>query len=87
MTKDTLAVDQLLSAALIDSLAAELIGTGVVQGDRLADRIEGVAEHHASVRQAMLKALARGLRGQQEPTLRLIRGGLAASDADAPIAD
>jgi hypothetical protein len=69
--------DQLVSSALIDSLAAELIATGVVQGRDLAERIERLAEGHEPVGRQILKAFARSLRGQTGPMLTIIDGGLS----------
>jgi hypothetical protein len=77
MSHDALSAERLVSAALIDSLAAELIGSGLVRSGRLADRIEAAAERHEPAGQSVLKAFARGLRERRPPDLSLIQGGLA----------
>lgn len=69
--------DQLVSCALIDSLAAELIATGVVRGRDLAERIERCAEGHEPPGRHILKAFARSLRGQPGTMLTVIDGGLS----------
>lgn len=69
------AADHFASVALIDSVAAELIDAGMIDGDRLADRIEAAASGHPPARQEVLLALASGLRGTSGPVLTLIDGG------------
>ena len=81
MTHDALAAGQIVSAALIDSLAAELIGTGLVCRNGLADRIDEAAESHDPNSQKVLRAFARSLRERRPPSLRLVSGGLD----DAPL--
>jgi len=76
MTHDAFAAGQIVTAALIDSLAAELIGSGLVCSGGLADRIEEAAENRDPNSRRVLKAFARSLRERRPPELRLITGGL-----------
>ena len=78
MDTSRLVADHFASVALIDSMAAELIEAGMVDGDRLADRIEAAAFGHPPARQEVLLALACGLRARAAPVLSVIDGGRAA---------
>ncbi|WP_207868703.1 hypothetical protein [Brevundimonas goettingensis] len=66
---------------MIDSLVAELIATGLVQGEDLAERIDRFAEGYEPASQQILKAFARSLRAQAGPMLTVIDGGLGGAGA------
>ena len=86
MSHARLAAGGLVSAALIDSLAAELIASGVVLGSRLADRIDAAAELQEPAGREVLRAFAEALRERKGPSLHLVHGGLGREGSSDEIA-